>query len=216
MPLYRTRALVALTVTAFIWGFTTVVVRTLAVAVGARDILPIRMAISLTVMAAVLTATGGWRVERRDLPRVILFGFLSVAGYNALSAFGLERTTASLAGLILGTEPLYIALFAALLLGEKVRPVTMLGLGLAAVGTAFLVLRGDAATTPAHDGLSVVALAGPLLVLASAVTWSLGTCWQSRSSRRMAPRASPCSPASLVPCRCSALLPTRPLLRRSR
>ena len=171
----RTRALAALTLTALIWGFTTVVVRTLAVAAGARDVLAIRMAISAVVMVAVLSLVRGWRVDRGDLPRLLLSGVLGITAYNLLSTYGLERTPASLAGLILGTEPLYIALFAALLLGERVRPVTALGLALAAAGTAFLVLHGDSPAGAAATTAPVQSLAGPLLMLASAMIWSLST-----------------------------------------
>ena len=169
----RTRALAALTLTALIWGFTTVVVRTLAVAAGARDVLAIRMAISVVVMAAALTLVGGWRIERRDVPRLVLSGVLGITAYNVLSTYGLERTAASLAGLILGTEPLWIAMFAALLLGERVRPVTAVGLVLAAAGTAFLVLHEDSSASAA--ALPVPSLIGPLLMLASAMIWSLST-----------------------------------------
>ncbi len=161
--------------TALIWGFTTVVVRTLAVAAGARDVLVIRMAISVVVMAAVLTsfAAGGSSVV--IVPSLLLSGVLGITAYNLLSTYGLERTPASLAGLILGTEPLYIALFAALLLGERVRPVTALGLALAAAGTAFLVLHGDSPAGAASTTAPAPSLAGPLLMLASAMIWSLST-----------------------------------------
>ena len=169
----RRRALAALTLTALIWGFTTVVVRTLATAMPPADLLVIRMAIGGVLMAGLLTIGNGWRVASRDLPRFIACGLLGITGYNTLSTYGLQTTPASLGGLILGIEPLFIAVFAALLLGERIRAVTAIGLALAAGGTALLFLGPGAG----HDGAvgGSWTLLGPLLVLASAAIWSLST-----------------------------------------
>lgn len=170
-PAERTRALAALTLTALIWGFTTVVVRTLAIAMPPSDLLVIRMAIGGVLMAVLLTVWYGWYVAPRDRLRFVAVGLLGITGYNTLSAYGLQTTSASLGGLILGIEPLFIALFAALLLGERIKPLTALGLLLAAGGTALLFLGPGAV----HDGGDTGgwSLLGPLLVLASAVIWSL-------------------------------------------
>ncbi len=167
---YRRRALGALTLTVIIWGFTTVVVRTLAVAMPPADVLVIRMTISGLIMAALLTLSRGWAVKAADLPRLIACGLLGVTGYNGLSTFGLQTTPASLGGLILGIEPLFIAIFAAILLRERIGIATALGLLLAALGTAFLVLSGGERAGASAAGWTV---AGPLMVLAAALVWSL-------------------------------------------
>jgi drug/metabolite transporter (DMT)-like permease len=165
----RTRALAALTLTALIWGFTTTIVRALTQAISPADLLVIRATISGVLMVALLTVWDGWRVAPRDLPRLIACGLLGVTGYYLLSTYGMQTTPASLAGLMLGTEPLFIAIFAALLLGEPIRPVTAIGLALAATGTAFLVLSPGHHTVTAGNWT----LFGPLLVLISGAIWSL-------------------------------------------
>ena len=166
----RARALCALTLTSLIWGFTTVVVRTLAVAVPPADVLVIRMSISGLIIAALLTLSRGWAVKAADLPRLAACGLLGITGYNSLSTFGLQTTPASLGGLILGIEPLFIAVFAAILLRERVGIATALGLLLAAVGTVFLVLSGGERAGAPVTGLAV---GGPVMVLAAAMVWSL-------------------------------------------
>jgi drug/metabolite transporter (DMT)-like permease len=163
-PAERSRALLALTATVLIWGFTTVVVRTLAVAIGPSDLLVIRAMISGAIMAVLVTLWRGWHIRRPDLPRFLLVGLLGVTGYNSLSTFGLRTTPASLGGLFLGMEPLFIAVFAAVLLGERIRWMTAIGLALAALGTLFLLPGGRG---------GAVGIGGPLLVLLSAVVWSL-------------------------------------------
>ncbi len=171
-PAERTRALLALTAAVVMWGFTTVVVRTLALSIGPADTLAIRTVISGTLMALLLTVMGGWRIARADLPRFLLAGLLGVTGYNSLSNFGLKTTPASIGGLFLGMEPLFITVFAALLLGERIRWLTALGLGLAAAGTLFLLPDG-AGHAVAASTVPETSILGPLLVLASAAIWSL-------------------------------------------
>ena len=166
-PAERTRALLALSAAVTLWGFTTVVVRTLAVTIGPGDMLAIRAVISGSLMAALLTSVGGWRIGLADLPRVLMVGLLGVTGYNSLSTFGLQTTPASLGGLFLGMEPLFITVFAALLLGERIRWTTAAGLALAAAGTLFL-LPGAGHGLPAAAEASIT---GPLLVLLSAALW---------------------------------------------
>ena len=169
-PAERTRALAALTLTVFIWGFTTVVVRSLALTIGPADMLAIRTVISGLLMAALLMIGGGWGIARADLPRFVLAGLLGVTGYNSLSNFGLQTTPASLGGLFLGMEPLFITVFAALLLGERIRWMTGLGLALAAAGTLLLLPAGGVFGGAVAPEAGVV---GPLLVLLSAAVWSL-------------------------------------------
>jgi drug/metabolite transporter (DMT)-like permease len=65
---------------------------------------------------------------------------------------------------------LFIAVFAALLLGERIRPVTAFGLLLAAGGTALLFTGQGGGHADSGGGGTVT---GPLLVLASAMMWSL-------------------------------------------
>jgi drug/metabolite transporter (DMT)-like permease len=79
------------------------------------------------------------------------------------SYVGLTMTTASAAGLIIGTNVVFVALFGRLLFGERLGRRRMLGLGIALLGLITLTTRWD---------LSVLAgsqMTGNLLVLVSAV-----------------------------------------------
>ena len=166
----RARALSALTLTSLIWGCTPVATRFLVAGLAPADILVIRFLISAAVFFGVLTVQRGWRIARADMPRFALAGLAGVTGYNILITYGLASTPAGLGGLILGTEPLCIALFAAGLLGERIRLATGLGLALAMAGTALLIFRDTGAESVAAAPRS---LQGPLLVFAAGVLWSL-------------------------------------------
>lgn len=164
----RRRALLALTLTALIWGAIPVAVRSLVKDLPPADVLVMRFLISGAIFCVVLTVQRGWGIAWRDVPRFVAAGLFGVTAYNVLVNYGLSITPASLAGLILGTEPLCIALFAALILGERIGAFTGVGLALAAVGAAVLMLgAGGAGFTSPGGSL------GPMLVFASGVVWSL-------------------------------------------
>jgi drug/metabolite transporter (DMT)-like permease len=165
----RTNALAALSLSALIWGFTPVAVRTLAKDLSPADLLVLRSLISGSLFAFVLTLQGGWRVALRDLPRFAACAATGIAGYNLGSNYGMQVTSASIAGLILGIEPLFITVLAALLLAEGLTLTAILGLASAGLGTALLLWDQTSGGISAAAG----GIRGPLLLLAAAFGWSL-------------------------------------------
>ncbi len=167
----RTRALAALSLTALIWGFTPVAVRVLVRDLPPADLLVLRSAICGVLFAVIVSVYGGWRIAGRDLPRFLACALTGIAGYNAFSTFGMQGTSASIGSLMLGTEPLFIAVFASILLGERLAKATRIGLVSAATGTALLLYvhaQHTATTASATEGVR-----GPILMLISAIAWSL-------------------------------------------
>jgi drug/metabolite transporter (DMT)-like permease len=166
----RAKALAALSLAALIWGFTPVAVRTLAKDLPPADLLVLRSLISGGLFALVLSLQGGWRIALRDLPRFAACAATGIAGYNLGSNYGMQVTSASVAGLILGIEPLFIAVLAALILAEGLTLATGLGLASAGAGTALLLWHQTGAGSVAA---SATGLRGPMLLLAAGFGWSL-------------------------------------------
>lgn len=164
----RTQALYALTATMLIWGFTPVATRFLARDLPPGDVVVIRYFFCALAFAVLLTVIRGWSCRLADLPRFIGCALTGVAGYNITNIFGFQTTPASLGGLILGTEPAIIAVLAAVLLGEALTLPVVAGLVLASLGT-FVLFAGDLAMEAAQPA----GIVGPLLVLISAIAWSL-------------------------------------------
>ena len=165
----RTKALAALSIAALIWGFTPVAVRTLAKDLPPADLLVLRSIISGGLFGLTLSLQGGWIIAWRDLPRFAASAATGIAAYNLASNFGMQVTSASIGGLILGIEPLFIAVLAALLLAEGLTVTTVAGLASAGAGTALLLWTqsgGDAAALG-------TGLKGPLLLLLAGFSWSL-------------------------------------------
>jgi drug/metabolite transporter (DMT)-like permease len=135
------KALLALLFTVIIWGVGPVFIRSLSVALGPSDHIVIRYTIVAVVYAIGLLVLGGWRIERRDWPRLLLISTVGMIGYNIGSAFGFELISAGMGSLIIGTQPLLIAALGAIAARERLGAIAMVGLGIGFAGTVLLVWR---------------------------------------------------------------------------
>jgi drug/metabolite transporter (DMT)-like permease len=115
--------------------------------------------------------------ERLDVPRADRWPLLWVSLFNITiwhdgTAVGLTLIEASRASIIAFTMPVWAALLAALVLGERLTAAKLVGLGLGLAGLGILL---------APDfGRFLAAPLGVLAVLASAVSWALGTILMKR------------------------------------
>lgn len=163
----RARPFAALMLTMLIWGMTPVLLRSQSVGLGPADALVIRYVPLALVWVAVLVKTGGWRIAKADWPRLLVVGLIGILAYALASLYGFAHVPAGIGGLLYATQPLFIALLAVVLLGEKLTLSIMLGLLLAILGTV-LLLWNDL-TAPSLD-LSY--LSGVALILFACFAWA--------------------------------------------
>ena len=136
-------------------------------------------AIGFTLGALLLFALAKGRGERLALSRpetgpLILAGLLTVMGFNVLTAFGQLQTETGKAAIVAFTMPVWAALLAVPVLGERLTRGTVLALALGLAGLAVL-LGGDLAGFRA-------APFGPLIMLGAALSWAAGTvCLKARA-----------------------------------
>jgi drug/metabolite transporter (DMT)-like permease len=83
------------------------------------------------------------RPSPRETVLVIGLGILGISVYNVLFTAGLMLVEASRAALIVPTNPAFTALFAALLLRERLGPVRAAGIALCVLGALWVLTRGD-------------------------------------------------------------------------
>ncbi|HOD28951.1 MAG TPA: DMT family transporter [Syntrophales bacterium] len=131
--------------TALFWGGTFVAAR-----VVTQELEPFSAALWRFVIAsAVLTAVvvlheGGLpRLRRRQVVPVVLLGLTGVFAYNVLFFLGLKTITAGRAALIVANNPVFIALFSALLFRERLSIVNGIGIGVCLAGAVIVISRGD-------------------------------------------------------------------------
>jgi drug/metabolite transporter (DMT)-like permease len=134
----ETKAAVALLFTMCVWGLSPVFVRVLSVELKPANALVIRYVSVAVIFASLLAFGRGWRIARPDWPRIILASLVGMLGYNIGSVYGFELAPASIGGLIIGTQPLLIVLFAALIGREPLNSAAILGMIVAFSGTILL------------------------------------------------------------------------------
>jgi drug/metabolite transporter (DMT)-like permease len=110
------------------------------------------------------------RLTPRELVLVIGLGLLGISVYNTLFTAGLAMVEASRAALIVPSNPAFTALFAALLLRERIGRVRAIGIALCVVGALWVLCRGDPRNFARLDfGL------GELLLVGCVFMWSAYT-----------------------------------------
>lgn len=123
--------------------------------------------------AAVLWPIGerkraGRTIERRDHYRLWLLGLLAIPINQAFFLYGLQWTTTGHSALLYGLTPLFVMLFAAWKLGERITVWRIAGVTLAFGGVVVVLFEKGVALAPEQ-------FTGDILVLIAVIAWALYT-----------------------------------------
>ncbi len=147
----------------------------------------LRMLLAAGLMLALVPALGySLKFQRHHLSRLIILGLLGNTTYQLCFIFGIARTTADNAALILATVPAWVALIGTLAGTEKITPGGWLGVLLSLTGIALIVLGGSHHTQLQLGGTTLV---GDALILGATLCWSLYTLASRRLLRDYSPVA---------------------------
>jgi drug/metabolite transporter (DMT)-like permease len=135
--LLATSALLAMTAC---WGSTFFLIKDLLDRVPTLDFLAVRFAIASAVLLIVAPRAIG-RLSAETRKRAMVLGLLYGLA-QILQTAGLAHTAASVSGFITGMYVVATPLFAALLLGTRITPLTWAAVALAAAGLGILTLDG--------------------------------------------------------------------------
>lgn len=154
------------------WGLAPVATRALVTSLPPLEVAGIRFTISavayLPLVALAVRSPG----VRADLRALLIVGVAGITGYNLPATIGLRHVPAGTAGLLIATEPVWIAVIASAVRRRPPDRRVLAGLGLSAAGAIALV--GDEAhTLPATVGARF--LAGSGLILFGAFMWGVYT-----------------------------------------
>jgi drug/metabolite transporter (DMT)-like permease len=128
-----------LTVLAAIWGASYLFIRVAAPAIGPFPLMAARVLIAGAVLAALAAALGRGPSLRDRWRSYLLLGLVNAAVPFTLIAAAELYVTASLAGIVTTTAPLFSALVAAAWLRDPLTARSVLGLLLGTLGVAVLV-----------------------------------------------------------------------------
>jgi drug/metabolite transporter (DMT)-like permease len=125
-----------------VWGSTFVLIRDLVVDVPPTDFLTVRFGIAGLVMLAVFRRHV-LALSRREVRVGVVLGVLYGLA-QVLQTIGLVTTDASVSGFVTGTYVVLTPVLGAVVLRERIGPVTWTAVGLATAGLAVLSLQGFA------------------------------------------------------------------------
>jgi drug/metabolite transporter (DMT)-like permease len=130
----------------------------------------LRFLVAALLLVAILSRTEGpLRVERADLPGLVLLGLIGHAGYQTLFIAGLARTTASHSAIILSMVPLFVGAMGVALRIE--RPSVRMWVGLVMAFAGIVILVRSRSGLSAHGAT----LAGDAITLAASLCWAAYT-----------------------------------------
>lgn len=129
------------------------------------------------------------RIARKDLGRIVLLGLLGNLLYQMLFIVGIDRTFASNAAVMLGTIPVWIAVFSHLFTNEKMHRIQAIGVFFAFAGVVLIMGFGE-------EGLRFrsESVRGDLVIVLAAMVFAA----YSLLSRSLLKTYSPLTLATLV------------------
>jgi drug/metabolite transporter (DMT)-like permease len=164
-----------------VWGASFIATKVALAELSPPTLIWVRFAMGLPILAATARARGelGW-VRGRDLAEFTLLGFLGITFHQWLQATGLKTAQASTTAWIVASIPVFMALLGRAVLGEKIGLKRAAGIGLASLGVALVMGKGDLGAL--FRGRAAVA--GDYLVLLSAPNWAVFSVLSRKSLHR--------------------------------
>ena len=146
--------------------------------------LALRMGIACVLMVAIaLVSRGAWPTDRGAWGRYATSGLLLHAGYLGGVFFAISRgMPAGLSSLVVGLQPILVAIIAQRSLGESVTSRQWTGLGLGFTGVAIVIVERMRANGGLHGSTSTAADIAILIALLSA---TFGTIYQKSANADM-------------------------------
>jgi drug/metabolite transporter (DMT)-like permease len=156
-PFLDYRVLMALGLTIFFWASAFAGIRA-----GLESYSPGHIALLRFLVASVALAlyAMAWRMrlpELRDLPAVVVSGFLAFTVYHVALNYGEITVSAGSASLLISTAPIFTALFAVAFLGERIGVLGWIGMGVSFLG-ALLISFGEGENFSLDPGAPLVLL----------------------------------------------------------
>ena len=125
---------------AFMWSSAFTSARIIVADAPPLTALAIRFLISGLIGVAIARALGqSWRLTPAQWRATVLFGFCQNALYLGLNFVAMQTIEASLAAIIASTMPLWVALAGWLVLGDRLRPLGLIGLLAGVLGVGIIM-----------------------------------------------------------------------------
>jgi drug/metabolite transporter (DMT)-like permease len=158
------RAALVLMTTLFFWASAFAGIRAALEAYSPGQLALLRFGVASVVLASYAVFTRMRLPELRDLPVIVLAGFLSFTVYQTALNYGELTVTAGAASLLISLAPILTALLATIFLGERLGMRGWLGIAAAFAGVVMIALG---------EGNGIRFDPGALLILLAAASQSI-------------------------------------------
>lgn len=144
-----------------------------AAKIGMMELAPLNLAILRFVTASLLFTIillgmkRNNKIERIDVPRFVVLGFMAITSFFYIHFSGLQYTTSTNAGLIMATSPIFAAIFCILSGKEKVNRVAIIGIVIAFCGVSLVITQGRLEGIFQQKNLF-----GDILIMSNALVWA--------------------------------------------
>lgn len=154
-------------VAVILWGISFVATKSLLDNLSPLGIIYIRLIFG--VIAAIFIALyrkRNFSLNRKDIKGIFILSLISIS-HLWIQVTGMQYTSASNTGWIIGVIPVIMAIMGFLFYKEKMTEIQLIGAAISLSGLLVLISKGDLSS------LNFISNFGDLLVLGSAFTWSI-------------------------------------------
>lgn len=172
-----------LIITVFFWGTSFIFVK-----IGLEEVPPVtlallRFAIAIPLLFALMHRSGSKSPtdgREREWGPLLFLGFTGVTMYHLFQNVGMGYTSASESSVIIASNPVFIALFGRILLGERLSKAKAAGIIIAFCGVVLVVVR---------DGIafSSSSFLGDVICLGSVFSWVAYSLYTKKRLLRSSP-----------------------------
>ncbi|MBM3420803.1 MAG: DMT family transporter, partial [Bacteroidetes bacterium] len=167
----NTKVYVAIVVAMLFWSFSFVWFKMANVFYRPITIVFLRLVIAVALLSLFLWLTGAFRritIKKEDRKYFLLLGFLEPFLYFLGESFGLTYVSSTTGSVLISTIPVFAAIGAWLLFGEKLRLINYAGIILSFAGVLIFIINPDGSLSYSLHGLLLM-----LLAVLSAVGYNL-------------------------------------------
>jgi len=151
----------------FIWGISFIATKYTLGEIKPLVIILFRQIIGVIVLVLfALRTKKSFIITLKDLRWLAIFSFIATI-HLWIQITGLEYTSASNTGWIIGTTPIFMLILSQIFFKEKITSLQLVGIILSFFGLFLLVSKGD------FTSINLISNKGDLLVLISAFTWAI-------------------------------------------
>ncbi len=174
------RTTIAVFVMLLLWSSAFAGIRSALPSIPPGELALLRFLVASATLGVIHAARGGSLPRRQDVPLIMVLGFLGITVYHVALNYGEVIVTAGAASLLISSAPVFTALLAAAVLGERLRARSWVGIAISFAGVALITLG---------EGETLRLEPRALVILLAALSASVYSVFQKKAILRYSPLA---------------------------